>query len=61
MALLEMSSDVPFVERTADDNNAMEINREGMAETEAEAEAAAVAEEEEYRLRALEFLYLHRA
>ena len=42
MALPEMSSDVPFTERTADGDIAMDINGEEIAE----AEAAAVVEEE---------------
>ena len=52
-ALPEISSDVLFAERTADGNDAMEID--------GEAEAATAAEEEEYRLRAMEFSSLHRA
>ena len=41
-SLPEMSSDVPFTERTADGDDAMEIKREEIAE----AEVAAIAEEE---------------
>ena len=44
MALPEMSSDVPFTERTADGDDTMEIDGEEIAE--AEADADAVAEEE---------------
>ena len=50
-ALLEMSSYVPFTERTKDGDGSMEIDREEMVE----AEAADVAEEEDYCLRSLDF------
>ena len=64
-AVPEMSSDVPFAERTEDGDDAMEIDGEDVAKT-AKAtasaeEAAAMAEEEEYRLRALDFSSLHSA
>ena len=52
-----MSYKVLFMERTADGDNAMDIDREEMAET----EVASVAEEEEYHLRALELSSLYFA
>ena len=67
MALPEMSCDVLFAERTEDNDNAMAIDREEMAETAevmalAEAEKdASVAEEEEYSLRGVDFSYPHMA
>ena len=46
-ALLDISSNILFVERTADGEEAMDIDREEMSKV----EAAAIAEEEGYLLR----------
>ena len=52
-----MSSDFLSIDSTVDGDNAMEIDREEIAE----AEAVAISEEEKYPLMAMEFSSLHRA